>query len=379
MKMTKRILLIVTGFAALSAAFALVHQPGRLQIVQAAGQKILGGPYVVGVSTKSATVAWLVQAAEVTFRPPNGAAALTAPALRVESTTLTGLQPDTRYEFNIGSSGDEGKGSFKTAPSSVEAPYRFVVYGDNRTRPDVHAKVIGELLNHGVPDFVVQTGDMVADGNDSSLWPEFFSIERDLLRRSAFFPALGNHERNSRNFYSMFRMDAPYYSFNWGNSHFLVLNSDIANAEESITARDQFWSVQRQWIEDDLRNTQNVHYRFIVAHHPPYTAVTRRQGDNPHMTALGPLLEKYHVSAGFFGHDHNYQHYLKNGIHYVTTGGGGAPLYDVDTPPAGITQKVASIENFVTVSVNKDIAHVKAIAIDGKTLDEFDITGAMQH
>jgi hypothetical protein len=97
------------------------------------------------------------------------------------------------------------------------------------------------------------------------------------------------------------------------------------------------------------------------------------------MTALGPLLEKYHVSAGFFGHDHNYQHYLKNGIHYVTTGGGGAPLYDVDTPPAGITQKVASIENFVTVSVNKDIAHVKAIAIDGKTLDEFDITGAMQH
>jgi hypothetical protein len=97
------------------------------------------------------------------------------------------------------------------------------------------------------------------------------------------------------------------------------------------------------------------------------------------MTALVPMLEKYHVSAGFFGHDHNYQHYLKNGIHYVITGGGGAPLYDVDTPPAGITKKVASIENFVTVSVNKDIAHVKAIAIDGKTLDEFDVAGEMQH
>jgi hypothetical protein len=379
MKMAKRILIIVTGFAALSAAFVLAQQTGSLHVVLAAGQKVLGGPYVVGVTSKSATVAWIVQADEVTFRPSNGAAVLAAPALRVESTTLTGLQPDTRYEFNIGSAGDEGKGSFKTAPSSVEAPYQFVVYGDNRTRPDVHAKVIGQVLNHGVPDFVVQTGDMVADGNDSSLWPEFFSIEHELLRRTAFFPALGNHERNTRNFYDMFRMDAPYYSFSWGNSHFLVLNSDIANAEESITARDQFWSVQRQWIEDDLRNTQNAHYRFIVAHHPPYTAVTRRQGDNPHMTALVPMLEKYHVSAGFFGHDHNYQHYLKNGIHYVITGGGGAPLYDVDTPPAGITKKVASIENFVTVSVNKDIAHVKAIAIDGKTLDEFDVAGEMQH
>jgi hypothetical protein len=29
-------------------------------------------------------------------------------------------------------------------------------------------------------------------------------------------------------------------------------------------------------------------------------------------------------------------------VHYVITGGGGAPLYDVDKPPTGITQKVIS-------------------------------------
>lgn len=369
----RRIVLATAGAAALYAMLTFVQQTNTLHIALAAGQKIAGGPYVVGVSSKTATVAWLVQADDVTFRPPAGATALTAPVLRVEHTTLTGLQPNTRYDYNIASGGDEGKGWFKTAPSSSDVAFRFVVYGDNRTRPDVHTRVIGELLKHGVPDFVVQTGDMVADGHDNSLWPEFFSIEKELLRQTAFFPALGNHERNSRNFYDMFRNEAPYYSFNWGNSHFLVLNSDIANAEEGITARDQFWAVQRQWIEDDLQNRQDADYRFVVAHHPPFTAVARRQGDNPHMTALTSLLEKYHVSAGLFGHDHNYQHYLKNGIHYVTTGGGGAPLYDVDTPPAGITQKVASIENFVTISVNRTTAHVTATAIDGKTLDEFDI------
>jgi len=51
-----------------------------------------------------------------------------------------------------------------------------------------------------------------------------------------------------------------------------------------------------------------------MAHHPPFTAVPSRQGTNTHMTALTAMFEKYHVSAGFFGHDHNYQHYLKNGI-----------------------------------------------------------------
>jgi hypothetical protein len=38
-------------------------------------------------------------------------------------------------------------------------------------------------------------------------------------------------------------------------------------------------------------------------------------------------------------------------VHYLITGGGGAPLYDVDKPPEGITQKVISTEHFVSVKV----------------------------
>src|SRR5215471_6019542 len=140
--MAKRILLLITVSVALIAAYVSTSGDKSLRIALAAGQKFAGGPYVVGVTSKSATVAWVVQVDEVTFRPPAGAAVLTAPALKVQTSTLTGLQPDTRYEYNVGSGGDEGKGYFKTAPSSSEMSYRFDVYGDNRTRPDVHAKVI---------------------------------------------------------------------------------------------------------------------------------------------------------------------------------------------------------------------------------------------
>jgi len=92
------------------------------------------------------------------------------------------------------------------------------------------------------------------------------------------------------------------------------------------------------------------------------------------MTALMPMFEKYKVTAGLFGHDHNYQHYVKNGIHYFITGGGGAPLYDVDKPPEGITRKVASTENFVVVNVNGKSAHVEAFKPDGQMLDAADLT-----
>jgi hypothetical protein len=87
-----------------------------------------------------------------------------------------------------------------------------------------------------------------------------------------------------------------------------------------------------------------------------------------------PMFEKYKLSAGFFGHDHNYQHYLRNGIHYFITGGGGAPLYDVNKPPEGITKKVESTEHFVVVKVEGKTARVEALRLDGTSIEVTELT-----
>ena len=155
-----------------------------------------------------------------------------------------------------------------------------------------------------------------------------------------------------------------------------MIDSDIGSVSPSKIARDAFWAEQTRWLEEDLAANQKADFRFVVAHHPPYTAVASRQGDNPHMTALVPMLEKYRVSAALFGHDHNYQHYLKNGIHYITSGGGGAPLYDVNKPDPAITQKVMNVENFVSVSVSGNVAKAEAIAVDGQAIEQFELHGA---
>jgi acid phosphatase type 7 len=337
--------------------------------VQAA-EKLVGGPFVVHAGARSATVVWIVKDGEATLGTEPGKAEKTAPVLRAEKTSYTGMQPGTRYYYDV-LGRDEGRGSFKTAPSEP-ADFQFVVYGDTRTRHDVHRRVIDAVIKHGIPDFVLHTGDLVANGADSAQWPVFFDIERELLSKTAFFPSLGNHERNNHQFYDFFDVTTPYYSFDWGQAHFIVLDSDIGNAASTDAARKSFWDEQVQWLEEDLTKSQTADFRFVMAHHPPITAVARRQGDNPEMRALMPLFEREHVTAGFFGHDHNYQHYLKNGVHYVTTGGGGAPLYDVDKPPAGITQKVISTENFVAVKVMGKSAHLEAFALDGSVLDRID-------
>ena len=344
-----------------------------MAVCATAQDKVVGGPYAVNVGERSATVVWVVQSGQVSAGTQPGQADISQPVLHAERVSFTGLKPGTTYYYNATGT-PQGQGSFKTAPKGP-APFQFVVYGDTRTRHDVHQQVMQAVLRHSNPEFVLHTGDLVANGADASLWPVFFDIERALLRQAAFFPALGNHERNDRNFYDFFDLPAtPYYSFDWGACHFIVLDSDIHNAARSEGARQAFWAEQVRWLEEDLQKSQAAGFRFVLAHHPPLTAVQRRQGSNPEMTALIPMFEKYKLTAGFFGHDHNYQHYLKNGVHYFITGGGGAPLYDVDSPPPGITRKVARTENFLVVNVKDASVRVEAFKPDGETLDTAELS-----
>ena len=335
-----------------------------------AGEKLVGGPFVVHDTSKSATVVWIVKGADLGVGLSPDAYSTTTSSLRAEKVSLTNLKPATTYYYNVLGT-EEGKGSFKTAPSGP-ASFMFVVYGDTRTRHELH-KRIADAIAKTSPDFVVHTGDLVSNGTDTAQWPIFFSIERDLLRKTAFFPVLGNHERNCREFYEFFDATTPYYAFDWGSAHFTVLNSDLGNIALSEEAKERFWAEQLRWLEDDLKAHQKADFRFVTMHHPPFTAVKKRQGGNPQVQPMVPLFEKYNVTAVFNGHDHNYQHHLKNGVHYIVTGGGGAPLYPVDAPLKGITVKVASTENYVRIKVDGAKAHVEAIALDGHLIDRIEL------
>ncbi len=333
--------------------FVLAAALSTACFVQAA-DRLAGGPVVVNVGPHSATIVWVM---EKTGEKPD---------LYAQKVILSGLEPGKRYAYDVLGAG-AGKGSFATA-SEGPAKFKFAVYGDTRSRHDVHRKVM-EAMVKADPDFVVHTGDLVADGRVTEQWPIFFSIEKELLSRAVFFPAIGNHERNDPKFYEFFDVGKPYYSFDWGAAHFVVLHSDIGNISGGEAEREKFWAEQRAWLEQDLGKSRQAALRFVTFHHPPFTAVKRRQGTKSPSLDLVPLFEKYRVSAVFSGHDHNYQHHLKNGVHYIVSGGGGAPLYEVDGPIPGVTVKVDRSEHFVTVSVDGRRARMEARGVDGRLIE----------
>jgi len=341
-----------------------------LALAQAA-EKLAGGPLVVNVGADRATVVWIVETQQARLGETPDQLNMLAPLLKTERIIFTGLRPGRTYYYDVLGL-DEGRGRFKTPPTG-QAAFRFVVFGDTRTRHEVHAKVV-QAVAKTEPDFVLHTGDLVADGEAVTQWPVFFSIERDLLRKTVFFPTPGNHERGAGYYYEFFQAE-PYYSFDWGAVHVAALNSDYSNAARTEAGRERFWAEQLRWLESDLARAQKADLRFVMMHHPPFTAVKRRQSESPNRVErdLVPVFERYKIHAVFCGHDHNYQHHLKNGVHYIVTGGGGAPLYPADAPLPGITLKAETVENFVQADVRGSKVRFQAFTPEGRLLDSFEL------
>jgi hypothetical protein len=109
----------------------------------------------------------------------------------------------------------------------------------------------------------------------------------------------------------------------------------------------------------------------VVLHRPLFS--TGQHGGNPALQrALAPLFQRYGVDVVFQGHDHHYERSEPiNGVTYVVTGGGGAPLRGA--AGAAWTAVKESAYHYVTVQASPTRIRVVARRLDGTQLDAFEV------
>jgi hypothetical protein len=83
------------------------------------------------------------------------------------------------------------------------------------------------------------------------------------------------------------------------------------------------------------------------------------------------LLAEYGVTAAFSGHDHGYYRTLRDGVHYVITAGGGAPLYDQDPSAAQDGDVFKKTLNFMVLDRTVQGFEARAIDETGAEFDRF--------
>ncbi|MDZ7859733.1 MAG: metallophosphoesterase [Candidatus Krumholzibacteriota bacterium] len=239
------------------------------------------------------------------------------------------------------------------------------VYGDSRTNHDDHRRVVRAILKKD-PKAVFHTGDLVDDGTIPGQWEIFDDITSELRSEAEFFPALGNHEKDSDLYFDRFELpnNERWYSVNRAGVHFIILDSCSGIEKESE---------QYKWLESDLREAEGG-FSFIVAvfHHPPFSTGPHSVDEMGLREIIVPLLEKYDVDIVFSGHDHSYERSLCNGIYYVVSGGGGAPLYDQERD-SKYSQVFRKINHFCEISVTPESLVVCAYDTLNARIDRFSV------
>ena len=344
-------------------------------------QKIAFGPYIQQMGTKDATICWSTLESEPTITDKEGNIKPVR-EYKHHKIHLGNLEPNTEYSYDVLNDGsDEGKGKLTTYPDEI-APFNFVAIGDTRNRHDVHSEILGKIMKTN-PRFIVNSGDLVRNGRAIEDWEAFFKVSKELMRNTPYYPVLGNHEKDSPYYYDLFDLpnNERYFNFTVGDALFIVLDSEgIQMTEPSFVSdenSDKFWHdayddyfvAQKKWLEQVLELNKEAGFVFIFQHKPLYSIMKNRVEEAELARAFwGDIFQRHGVQVFLNGHDHHYHHALKNNVHYITSAGGGAPLYDFDAIQPE-TVKSSKIEHFVNVEVKETMAVLHVIDINGNEID----------
>jgi acid phosphatase type 7 len=364
---------------ALACGVAVVAASSPASGDRPAAVRLTKGPYLTELSESGVAVRFELDApsaASVDVRSDGADAGIARAfedraALPWHVVHAADLAPGARYAYVVRAGGKAiGQGTFTTAPRPASgAPTRFLIYGDNRSDAVAHAAVVRSLL--ATPsDFLVNTGDMVADGARADQWQSFFDIEASLLRDRALFVAIGNHELYDDgagvSFARYFGFPGPagapvsYGTVRWSNVRFFFLNA----------MHDWSAGPERAWLERALAEADGepgLSWRIAITHHGPWSSGPHGPSAELVAAHVPELLAAHQVDLVVSGHDHIYERGVAGGMKYVISGGGGAPLYG--TVPVASTRKAEAAYHFVEVDVDGAAIHVVARRIDGSVLD----------
>ena len=155
---------------------------------------------------------------------------------------LTRLTPGMHYTYTVtADSGVLAEGTFRAAPARA-ARFTFAVVGDFGSGTS-NETAVASMIESWHPDFVLTVGDNAYPlGSAGLLDRDIFGPYAAVMRGSAWFPALGNHDVKANGgkpeleaFHSL--GNERWYRFTWGNAAVVVLDSDVSVAPGSPQLR----------------------------------------------------------------------------------------------------------------------------------------------
>lgn len=296
--------------------------------------------------------------------------------------TLKKLMPETKYIYRVGTEGAWGKSLSFTTASETDT-FSFLYMGDVQAGYEQWGRMLHKVYAT-YPDlkFSLMGGDLVDNGDDPDEWAQFLSQTVDVFDRIPLMPTLGNHDDSKNTYYlkhfalpknGLSHLEERFYSFDYGNAHFVILDSNRMGNEGPL------YEEASQWLKKDLSDSQQK-WKFAVFHHPPYPAHAGKE-HSALQDKWVPILEENDVDMVFVGHQHVYmrtypmyagkiQQQPQEGIVYVM-GNAGTKHYNYDNFDymAGVHEGA----NYQVIDIVGDVLALTAKDAEGKVIDTYTI------
>jgi hypothetical protein len=337
----------------LARTFAILCLVAASSAGAEAPPRVIRGPYLQSPAETSIVIRWRTDRpsdARVRFHTDLAALRGNGVALVAEDTTrsteheitISNLTPETSYFYAIGSRttslvGADADHTFRTSPrAGAERPVRIWVLGDSGTGGKGASRVRDAYLafsGSSRTDVWLMLGDNAyPDGSDARYQKAVFDMYAGLLRKTALWPTRGNHDKlrkrsKGADYYDFFTLPTKgesggtpsgresFYSFDYGNVHFVCLNSEELAGDDDET--------MIAWVERDLSKSE-LPWTIAFWHQPPYSKGSHDSDDTKdgagHMTRMRervlPVLEKADVDLVLTGHSHAYERsFLLHGLY----------------------------------------------------------------
>jgi hypothetical protein len=272
--------------------------------------------------------------------------------------SITGLTPGTCYRYELAA--DRALAARFCTSQPDGGKVHFLAIGDtNPLLGDATSKLLAKVVPMGA-DFVVHGGDIQYYDSHLETWAGWFPSMQPLLSLGAMQPALGNHEHETDDElddYSLrffghpdFGGDAMWYRYETGGIWFHVLDT-----EEPIEPG----TPQGMWLTAGLAEVASkpgFRASILVMHRPLVTCGDNAENDGARR-AYASMLAQYKVPFVIQAHIHGYERFEIDGITYVTTGGGGGLIGDMN---ANISRAECGMRK-----VSGGFFHAMDVVIDG--------------
>lgn len=295
---------------------------------------------------------------------------------------VTGLEPGTTYIYRVGNGQTKGwsEPAVFTTERETEDAFTFINVADSQGETEADFELWGKTLEKAFETFpgarfIIHNGDLTENPEDESAWDHFFGKASKWLPSIPLMPVTGNHDeidRKAERYTSHFNLPdnraksslpGTSYSFDYGDAHFIILNT-----ESNIGG-------QTEWLRQDLQSTDKP-WKIAAIHRPVY-------GGNSYskVQEWAEVFDEFGVDLVLQGHNHEYSRSYPVRGGEVVAPGEGTVYVTINTAGQKFNEKkkdrfyhAVHFQNgkqmFAGVTINGNTLTYQAYDVDGKLLDE---------